>query len=39
MLLRGDEGRDWTTEQLDEASARGSFPQRPSDLFLKVRMS
>ncbi|BGP16314.1 hypothetical protein JCM10213_006470 [Rhodosporidiobolus nylandii] len=29
-------GRDWTPEELDEAAKRGNFPERPSDLFLKM---
>ncbi|BGP40302.1 hypothetical protein JCM10449v2_004261 [Rhodotorula kratochvilovae] len=29
-------GREWTQEELDEADARGNFPHRPSDLFLKM---
>ncbi|GAA6049780.1 hypothetical protein JCM3770_002157 [Rhodotorula araucariae] len=29
-------GREWTSEELDEADARGNFPHRPSDLFLKM---
>ncbi|GAA5921825.1 hypothetical protein JCM3775_001843 [Rhodotorula graminis] len=29
-------GRAWTPEELDEAAARGNFPHRPSDLFLKM---
>lgn len=31
------QGREWTSQELDEAAARGNFPHRPSDLFLKVR--
>ncbi|GAA5992282.1 hypothetical protein JCM11641_001161 [Rhodosporidiobolus odoratus] len=29
-------GRDWTPEELSEAAKRGNFPERPSDLFLKI---
>ncbi|TNY24646.1 hypothetical protein DMC30DRAFT_345314 [Rhodotorula diobovata] len=29
-------GREWTSQELDEAAARGNFPHRPSDLFLKM---
>lgn len=32
------QGRAWTPQELDEAAARGNFPHRPSDLFLKVRL-
>ncbi|GAA5870874.1 hypothetical protein JCM1840_002715 [Sporobolomyces johnsonii] len=30
------EGREWTPTELEEAAKRGNFPQRPSDLFLKM---
>lgn len=40
LTLRGvGQGREWTREELDEAEARGNFPYRPSDLFLKVSRS
>ncbi|KAI5477194.1 hypothetical protein MNV49_006638 [Pseudohyphozyma bogoriensis] len=29
-------GRDWTPAELDQAAERGNFPQRPSDLFLRM---